>query len=263
MPSYSESETETGNANEWFKEKFPDAAKTYGPAFMEATVVDPDGVKQFIPAFLNDDFFAGILGGDSRLGHKVVYFAPEDTFYFYDPRVDAFCVTSEEKLKLLLSNYLVRCSQECGALTDITNMVVKFRQDDVLKRVVQKAKAILEADRDFFSGKDGKKRMVTGKLVNPKDPPAHETFIKEAIVQEPDAALTVTECYHTYYRFCHSSGINPPTRKEFQALVVEAIRAAFNIGLRHDVPGPNGKQANGWLGITCRSLDTLEVAGRN
>ncbi len=256
MPSISKRETVAENPNQWFAAKFPHAVATYGPAFMEATLLDPDGFGRFIPAYLNDDFFAAILGGDPRLGHRVIYFAPEERFYFFDWRVAAFCPTSEEKLKLLVSNYLLRCSQECAHCVDITSLVIRFRKDEVLNRVVTKAKALLEADAAFFSGKSGKHRMVNGKIINPLDASPHEIFVKNAIVQAPNGALTVTECYHQFYLFCRESGMIPPPRAEFQSLVVEAIRCSFNVGLRHDVPGNNGKQANGWMGIACRSLLT-------
>jgi len=253
----------TNDPNKWFAERFPEQAEQYGCAFLEGTWTDTDGLKRFIPAYLNEEFFAAILGGDPRLGHRVIYYPPEDTFYFFDYRVNAFCPTTPEKLKLLLSNYLIRCSQDCGSLVDITNLVVNFRMDDALQRVIVKAQAILEADRTFFEGKDGKRRIVDGKVIDPRDPPVHEVFIKHSIIPEADGAITVTDCYHKYYRFCREKGMNPPTRVEFQAVVTDAIRAAFNIGLRHDVPGPNGKQANGWIGIAYRQDDSLVAVARN
>src|SRR5438067_9483656 len=104
----------TNDPNKWFADKFPEQAQQYGGAFLEGTWTDADGLKRFIPAYLNEDFFAAILGGNTELGHQVVWCIQEETFYFFDYRVDAFCPTTEEKLKLLLSNYLVRGSQECG-----------------------------------------------------------------------------------------------------------------------------------------------------
>ena len=250
MPSTEACEL-TNDCNKWFSDRFPEQAH-YGAAFLEGTWVDGDGLKRWVPAYLNDDFFSAILGGDARLGHRVVYYPPEDTWYFYDYRVDAYRPTTEAKLKLLLSNYLIRCSQEMGCLVDVTNLVVKFRQDDVLQRIISKAKALLEADRLFFEGAEGHKRMVDGRIINPGDPPAHEQFIKRVIVQEASGTITLTDCYHKFLRYCREIGKIPPTRVEFQSVLVDAIRSAFNIGLRHDVPGPNGKQANGWIGIAYR-----------
>ena len=253
----------TNDPNKWWADKFPEQTAQYGPAFMEGTFTDADGLKRWLPAHMNEDVFAAILGGDQRLGHRVVYCPHEETFYFYDYRVDAFCPTTEEKLKLLLSNYLIRCSQDCGALVDITNLVVQFRKPDALSSVIEKAKAVLEADKSFFEGEDGHKRMIDGKILDPSDPPPHELFIKHSIVPEPTGTITLTDCYHKYYRWCRDIGTIPPTRVEFQSIVADAIRSAFNIGLRHDVPGPNGKQANGWIGIAYRQDEPLLAAGRN
>ena len=96
------------NPNDWFATKFPEQVQQYGSAFLEGTWTDTDGLKRFIPVHLNEDFFAAILGGDKDLGHQVICSPPEETCYFFDYRVDAFCPTTAEKLKVLLSNYLIR-----------------------------------------------------------------------------------------------------------------------------------------------------------
>ena len=262
LPSYSTNSTEhgTNDPNGWFADKFPEQAQQYGAAFMEGTWTDADGLKRFIPAYLNEDFFAAILGGDKDLGHQVVWYPPEATFYFFDYRVDAFCPTTAEKLKLLLSNYLVRCSQECGCLVDITNLVVKFRQDDVLQKVVSKAKAVLEADRLFFQGKDGQRRFIDGKYIEPNEEPSYQVFVKKAIVREPEGTVTLQDAFHRYFQFCRDHQMQPLTRQEFKGLVAEVIREEFNLGLRHDIPGENGKQRHGWSGVR---LDDAAVFGKN
>ena len=140
----------SNNPNQWFADKFPAATEQYGPAFMEGAWADDNGLNRFIPTYMNEDFFGALLGGDSRIGIRVVYYPPEDAFYFYDYMVDAYCPTTEEKLKLLLSNYLIRCSQECGALVDITNLVVRFREDLCLTSIISKSKAALQTERCFF-----------------------------------------------------------------------------------------------------------------
>jgi len=154
---------------------------------MEGTWTDGDGLKRFIPAYLNEDFFAAMLGGDGRLGHQIVYCCHEETFYFYDGRVDAFFPVGEDKLKLLLSNFLIRCSQEMGSLVDITNLVVSFRKDDALSSVILKAKAVLEAERSL----DGHRRFIDGKYIDPNEEPSYQQFVKKAIIREPEARLTV------------------------------------------------------------------------
>ena len=262
LPSYSSYDTEhgTNDPNRWFAEKFSQQTRQYGAAFMEGIWTDADGLKRFIPVSLNEDFFAAVLGGDKNLGHQVVWYSSEETFYFFDYRVDAFCPTTEEKLKLVLSNYLIRCSQDCGCLVDITNLVVKFRQDDVLQRIVSKARALLEADRSFFYGQDGQRRFIDGKYIEPNEESSYRLFVKRSIVREPEGKVTLQEAFHRYFEFCRDRQMQPLTRQEFKGLVAEVIREEFNLGLRHDVPGDNGKQRHGWFGVR---LDCADAFGRN
>ena len=39
----------TNDPNMWFAEKFPEQAQQYGPAFMEGTWTDTDGLKRLHP----------------------------------------------------------------------------------------------------------------------------------------------------------------------------------------------------------------------
>ena len=245
---------------EFFAGRFPEQIKKYGSAFFGNDAF-LDGRRIFIPDSVNEDAFAAILGGDHRLGHQVVWCSHEETFYFQDHRVDAFFPTTEDKLGILASNYLIKASERCPSV--VAKAVLKLRMPATVRNVVQTAKTMLEADRSFFSGKEGKRRMVDGKLINPVDTPLHEIFIKDAIVPEPAGRITLTDCYHKYYRFCRDQGMPAPTRTEFRSILVDAIRSAFNIGLRHDVPGPNGKQANGWRGIAYRQNSRFITASLN
>ena len=252
----------TNDPNGWFLEKFPDAVEKYGPAFMEATWIDQHFQKNVIPAHLNIDFFAGVLGGSPQLGHKVVYFQPEGIFFFYDPMVDAYVPTTEAKLQLLLSNILVKCSSACGRLVDIRPIVEVFRSQKTLNSVIQRAKAMLQADTGFFQGKDGNRRYVDSRYIEPNEEPSYRQFVHKALVAHPDGKVTLPDAFHRYYRFCADNHLQPLTRSEFKHLVSEVIREEFNIGLRHDVPGISGKHNHGWLGIDCR-LDDVACHGRN
>ena len=54
--------------SEWFSQKFPKQASVYGAPMLEqkySVMVDGDTITRTRPIQLNDDFFAGILGGDS------------------------------------------------------------------------------------------------------------------------------------------------------------------------------------------------------
>jgi hypothetical protein len=238
--------------NGWFASKFPDAAAKYGTAFLETKYQDEELLMRTIPEVLNEDFFAATLGGDRRMGHHVVYYRPENTFYFYDYREDAYYPTTEAKLQMLVSNYLVRCAQDMGSLVDICNLMVEFRKQRILQSVVDKAKALLAADKQFFSKDTGNKRIVRGEILDPSQEPLPKVFVFHALAPEPGAAVTVTDCFQQYRQFCRSKGLNALERAEFKTIVAEVIREEFDLKLRHDVPGLNGKAQEGWKGLNLR-----------
>ena len=255
LPSFAPPELRDEDAlypNQWFANKFPDAAKHYGPAFMEGRYQDADGITRIVPEYLNTDFFAAALGGDRRLGNQIVFYRPENTFYFFDPAIDAFSPVSEAKLRLLLSNYLIRCAQDMSCLVDIGNLVVKFREDSVLTSVINRAKAVLCADEQFFSRATGHKRIVRGQLVDPNAEPVYKVFVKQALKPESEAMLTVSDCFMQYDQFCRAKGLNALDRSEFKKVVAEVIREEFGFGLRHDIRAANGRQNDGWRGLNFR-----------
>ena len=184
--------------NSYFTERFPEAVEKYGAAFMVGSWTDPFQQTHILPVHLNTDFFAGVLGGDSRLGHQVVYHSQENRFYFYDPMIDAFVPTTEAKLQLLLSNTLVKCSSACGRLVDIRPIVEVFRSQKTLNSVIERAKAMLQADASFFHGKDGNRRYVDGKYLEPTDELSYRLFVKETITPDPEASVAVSDAFTRY-----------------------------------------------------------------
>ena len=74
----------TTTPSEWFSEKFPEQAKIHGCPFIESVEDVGDGLKKINPLAPNIDFLAAILGGDEKMGHKVIYFESEMQFYYRD-----------------------------------------------------------------------------------------------------------------------------------------------------------------------------------
>ena|GEM_PF-3999494 len=70
--------------SEWFALKFPEAVNRFGCPFLEMRQTSCDGFLRIVPVSINLDFFAAMLGGDSGLGHSVIYFEPEMQWYFRD-----------------------------------------------------------------------------------------------------------------------------------------------------------------------------------
>src|SRR5476649_2880939 len=69
----------------WFAQHFPEQTNQFGRSFLEMRESSCDGFSRVNPISINIDFFAAMLGGDSRLGHSVIYFEPELQFYYYEP----------------------------------------------------------------------------------------------------------------------------------------------------------------------------------
>ena len=240
----------TNDPNGWFAERFPDAVDKFGPAFLEAFWIDAHLQKNVIPAHLNIDFFASVLGGDPRLGHQVVFHSQETRWYYFDPMVDAYVPTTEEKLQLLLSNILVKCSTACGRLVDIRPLVETFRKPAILNSVIQRAKAMLQADSSFFMGKDGHRRFVDGRFIEATDELSYRLFVKETITPDPCASVTVPEAFNRYMVFCARNHLSALQRTEFRALVADVIREQYHLGIRHDIDNGRGQTTHGWRGLS-------------
>lgn len=245
--------------SEYFNRRHPEISMAYGAAFLEHSYVDGNEFKRVSVVGMNDDFFAGLLGGDKRLGHKVIFYIPEQQFYFFDCRFGYFVPTSEEKLQILLSQYLIRCCQDMPHFTDIGNLFITFRSEGRLKRIVQKAKALVAADKSFFESPTGHKRRCGERILDPAIEPAHKLFIREALTVEPERILTTNDCFENYTAYCEIQKLEPAGRKPFTGLMAEGIREQFGLGFRKDLVGADGKCHRGWKGLTCLVPDLATV----
>jgi len=100
--------------NEFFKRRFPEQTDKFGQAFF--------GTEQ-----LSADFFAAVLRGDKRLGHQVVWYAPEDTFYFHDFRVEAFCFNFDiDKAHYFSDGFFLPASNFSRAVSNLLLRVSSF-----------------------------------------------------------------------------------------------------------------------------------------
>ena len=241
--------------SEWFGKKFPSTQQRLGPAFLESISVDSVGTKRVTPVSINQDFFSGVVGGDQKLQHRVVFLTTEQSFYFFDPCVQMFSPTTEEKLKLLLSQMLVRCAVEMPNNVAVGPLFNEFREDDLLRSIIKKAKALLAADASFFSPDSTNQRA--------KGPETHErlarTFIRKAIKPDPLRMLTVRECFELFTKFCKLSGMAPVERRIFTPIVEDLVREEYALNLRKDVLGDNNRMQRGWKGLSVDLADALAV----
>ena len=238
------------SANEWFGRYFTKQAQSFGSPFIEEIVSTRDSFV-CTPVSLNAFFFAALLGGNTFLGHQVVFFPPEDRFYFLDPAVSAFRPTSAEKLQLVVSHYLWKCAGSCSNKVSIRPLVEEFTKDKVLRGITERAKAILEADRSFFEGPDGRVRYIDGKRLNPADGPSHRQFATEVIARQQGSWLTISQAYSQYALYCRQKGLTNISPPEFKSFMAVEILDTFNLKMRHDVPAEDGRQTHGWRDLAC------------
>ena len=237
--------------NEWFDRKFSENIETFGVPFIEEAQVMHASVTVRKPVCINAYFFASLLGGDKYYGHQVVYYPPEDRFYYLDPAVKAFRPASVEKLQVVVSHYLLKCAEACSGRVNIRPLVEDFCKDRVIRGIVDKAKAILQADRSFFEGVDGKVRYIDGKRLNPADGPAHRQFASEVIARQLGSWLTISQAYSQYAIYCRQKGLTNISPPEFKSFMAVEILDTFNQKMRHDVPAEDGRQTHGWRDLAC------------
>ena len=92
---------------EWFARRYPSAVQQWGAPMLEAVVADHQGNRLVKPLTLNENFFAAVVS-DPGFGHSVVFYQPEQQWYFHDPVDDRYHPVNEEKLVVLLSALITR-----------------------------------------------------------------------------------------------------------------------------------------------------------
>jgi hypothetical protein len=230
---------------EWFARRYPAVVEQWGAPMLEAVVADQQGNRLVKPLELNDNFFASILS-DPQLGHSVVYYQPEQQWFFLDPVDQLYHPTSEEKLVALLSALLVRCSEEMPRDVDVVQLFCRFTEEDKLKAVVKRARAVHAADSSFFDSESANRRA--GGVDNFSD--LARGFVRSTVKRQPDKLLSVGECYDGFAGFCKNNGVEPVARRLFKELVVEIIKEEFALGFRSDLKDAEGRYLRGWKGLT-------------
>lgn len=243
-------------ASEWFSKRWARQAEEFGCPFLEARYTDSNEEKHVNPIALNEIFFAGILAGDANLGHKVVFYTPDETFYFRDPREGGlFRPTTEEKLKTLLSLYMLQCAEELRDATPKLNLFVRFRKEDQLHKIVTKSKSLLAVDNSFFA--PDSPNIRTGEPAEKEK--AAKTFVTMVIEFDPQKSLTVTDSYNAFREFCVKNGFVLVERRLFEELVGEMIEQKYGLGLRNDLLNDSGCHQRGWRGLGMREDQLIQL----
>lgn len=243
--------------SQWFADRFPAAFTAYGTPFLETIEHGSDFEFRRIIE-MNVDFFAAALGGDERLGHRVVFYRPEGCFYFRDYD-GTFYPTDETKLSTLLSALLLRCAEEMPATVDRCNLFVEFRDERRLNEVVRKARCILAVEGSFFSA-DSLHRRIEG--VETIDRTAR-TFVGRSVdVATANEQMTVTELIAGFLEYCQANKVKLGTPRQAKRFIVEAVNEHYGVRLRHDLAAGGKKCARGWKGLAFRNRSVGVEAGQ-
>lgn len=244
--------------SQWFAAKFPAAFTNFGTPFLETVEHGIDFDFRRVVE-MNADFFAAALGGDKRLGHRVVFYRPEGCFYFRD--VDGtFYPTDETKLATLLSALLLRCAEEMPATVDRRNLFVDFRKESKLNEVVRKARCILAVDSSFFAA-DSIHRRVEG--VETIDRTARNFVGTNIDLATPNDQMTVAELIAGFLEYCNANKLKLDTPRQAKRFIVEAVNEHYGVRLRHDLAAGGKKCARGWKGLAFRNRSpALETAAQ-
>jgi hypothetical protein len=174
---------------------------------------------------------------------------PGEGFLYNDPKVNAFANTSDQKVEILLSNYLIKCAEDMGRNVDSKMLVKDHRRPSVLTGIVKRAKTVLEADLRFFEGINGARRHAHGIIIQPSTISAPEDFIHHAFTRSEGGSVVVNEAYQEFLRYCQVENLTRVEFTEFKRVARELVFEKFQLGLRHDIRTPEGRQTHGWRHI--------------
>lgn len=233
-------------ATEWFCLMFPTQTKVFGSPFLEQTGQDQYGLSTSSPLVPNLDCLAACLGGDERLGHRVVFFVPELQFYYLDPADQKYHATTDAKMGNLYRAMMARCAGEVKGEGHIANIFHTFRSEATVRSVVNRCKSILAADPEFFSIRSTNLRV--------EGPELHQrlaTVFAEHFLQAcPGSNLTVGQSYALFNRFAATKNMPAIKRRNFKGVMADVIQNTYGLGLRNDlVNGETQKSQAGWRGL--------------
>lgn len=227
-------------ASQWFLFHFPDSAK-FGAPFLEKQVSTIDGFSSTSPLYPNLDYMASVLGGDKRLSHSVVYWPAECRFYYFDPIDNIYHPTTDQKMGDLMRGLFARCASEVIKDVNIYHIFTTFRNDTIIKSVVERAKSILMASEDYFSATSPFERVNGIEL--------HErlarAFVEHMLEPRPQQIMLIALAYESFARLIKEKEMLPIKRSQFKELMKPLVRERFNTSLRNDLV-VDGRYMQGW-----------------
>jgi len=244
----------------YFSQIYPNLVRDFGFPFYTAirkTAYPSDQINPPTEQLkgINTLFFAALLGGDKRLGHDVVYYGPESTFYFNDPLIGRYAPTTDAKIRFYLNHVLQDRAWGCD--TDEAQIILEnFCAPKVLDAIIDQAKALLAAEKGFFEGPRAYPRFTMDTQSSKDLGATVKSFLKKQIGTDETSILTITECMTGVKEYLKKSNANLPHNKEIKTIVETNIRELYGMGLRNDLVLPDNTCVVGWKGIR---LDRLPL----
>jgi hypothetical protein len=133
-----------------------------------------------------------------------------------------------------------------GRGVDTMLLVGEHRRPAVLRRIVNRAKTVLEADPRFFEGENGEVRFQSGQICKPQKVSSPEHFIHHALAPEVGSCVVVGEAYQEFLRYCQLERLMLVEFREFKQMARKLIMEKYQLGLRHDIRTREGRQTHGW-----------------
>jgi hypothetical protein len=76
-----------------------------------------------------------------------------------------------------------------------------------------------------------------------------QRFVIEAVQDDPDGTVTVSEAVEEYVGFCVARQWSPLPTRQFETRIGDLVLERFGISRRNDVKAASGRQVRGWYGI--------------
>ena len=239
--------------SEWFSARFPKQSGQFGTPFLECKYAALGHADRVRALSINIDFFASILGGERRFGHDLVFYPPEETFYFLEPIAGYYVATTPEKLETLISQYFILCCQDLQEKpVDFEHIFTAHRKPEQLQAIVHKSKSLFACDDTFFFGSNANPRMVDGKLQDPNAEPPHIRFVHEKISFQKGATLLLKDLIRCFELYCLEKGVPLAQHRKLRADAYDLIYERFGLRLRKDLKDQEGKWSNGWRNLSIR-----------
>lgn len=230
---------------EFFSFNFPKAVQKFGSVVLECRQVFKDGTLKIIPVAVNEDAIAAILG--SKQFGDTVYHKFEMQFYCRDHATGWFNPADVEDLKLMLSQLFLNCIEALPGCVDPNPLFNEFRSDEVLDRIIRRAKAVLGVGDEFFSAEGPNAR-------NPATTPKETVrmFVDQCLAEDPPSVLTVKDAFDAYTGFCKARQLPQIHLNQFKVSAAPHINRRFGKGVRNDLDRYGGDRCLGWRGLKLR-----------